>query len=305
MPHYKRRAKRTQGAGEHIEGEPLTDVLTRTSAAPSFTEVEAIPSAQKFHDLFHAERGDLFFGLGNVIGNYRTWWGMISFRQDYMAIVFGPEQAIKVATDILKPENTEALFSGSESQKKEVSRSIENNFHQSIRDGGPPKPWWLFIRFPESSKNAPLREKFINHIGRDDYRYSISKIVLESFNELVNRADESDEKEHIINNRWTLDTGKKVITRGSKAALDMILKSTGDDKIHFILDGIDLNKVINKEEVGHNYSDRSTTAAELRFLFRHKDEIRNKVNFYMHGSQVPAPWLTHPERWVVYKPKSL
>lgn len=94
-----------------------------------------------------------------------------------------------------------------------------------------------------------------------------------------------------------------MISRLSKASLDMVLKSKKEDKIHFILDGIDLARVIKKKEMSENYSDRSTTAAELCFLYRHRDDIKDKVIFYQNAKQAPAPWLQEPQFWSAYKPK--
>ena len=164
---------------------------------------------------------------------------------------------------------------------------------------------WVFIPFPESGKNAPFREKFTRHLDREGYRYSVRNIIAGATDDLIERVEgATDDREAITQvKQWRLDTGKKVISRLSKAALDMSLNAEGNEKIHFILDGIDMDKVIEKKEVSEKYSDRSTTASELRFLYRNKDRLGDKVIFYRQASQVPAPWQQEPQRWSVYKPK--
>jgi len=260
-----------------------------------------------FSELFKAERGDLFFGLGNVISGYRTWWGMISFRLDYMNLMITPQQAGLAAQGIY--ENLEGLYSGSERQKSGIINDIKTRVHDSIAGNESSRPWWVFINFPESRKNAVLRDKFIKHINRDDYKYALSRTLLESVEGLIERSNNlhSDDEYEIKNaeNQWALDTGKKVITRMSKAALDMMIKSTSGEKVHFILDGLDIDKVIKKQEMGSAYSERSTTAAELRFLYRNRDQIKGRVFFYKNRVKVQSPWDSASDRWLDYNPKSL
>lgn len=63
-------------------------------------------------------------------------------------------------------------------------------------------------------------------------------------------------------------------------------------RIHFILDGIDHERVVKKKIPGKAERDRSITSAELRALFRCRDALdMSKLFFYKAGMQVDPPWL--------------
>ena len=259
--------------------------------------------APSFSEAFKSERGDLFFGLGTTIGSYRTWWGIFSYRLDYLAVAFSLKQTITVAEDIF--DNFEELFLEHKQGELNKVKKIERDFLNLIKRGTRSAPSWVFIPFPESGKNAPFREKFTRHLAREGYRYSVRHIITGAFDDLNKRVEKTTKNQEAIaaTKQWKLDTGRKVISRLSKAAIDMLLNAESGEKIHFILDGINMDNVIEKKEISEKYSDRSTTASELRFLYRNKDRLGDKVIFYRQALQVPAPWHQEPQRWSTYEPK--
>jgi len=66
--------------------------------------------------------------------------------------------------------------------------------------------------------------------------------------------------------------------------------------IHFLLDRIEMNRVIDKET--------DFTGSELRFAYRNKERLAGKIFFYEKGKQVAPPWEQDPTLWDSYKPKS-
>ena len=108
------------------------------------------------------------------------------------------------------------------------------------------------------------------------------------------------------------------IKKSSKAGLEYTTKEK-QKNVHFVLDNINQEDVVHKRERNHNTNDiiekihpktgdsqQSVTASELRKLYRgrNEQEIMQNVNFYQGGKVVDSPWMSNPELWSQYKPKS-
>lgn len=106
------------------------------------------------------------------------------------------------------------------------------------------------------------------------------------------------------------------VKKSCKAGIQYTVDS--GNKVHFILDGIDQNAVVNK----HNYqtqqpevkvnpitgdSQQNITASELRFIHRNwkNPQFHSGVEFWQGGKKVAAPWVQNPQLWMQYSPKSL
>jgi hypothetical protein len=89
--------------------------------------------------------------------------------------------------------------------------------------------------------------------------------------------------------------------RGSKSGIEMVAQQSpaSGRRLHFILDGMDISGVVNKDE---NLFGNSITASELRYIFRHWNRLKGKVIFYRNQSVVDAPWECHtsPHLWNGY-----
>ncbi|WP_046069106.1 hypothetical protein [Pseudomonas synxantha] len=90
------------------------------------------------------------------------------------------------------------------------------------------------------------------------------------------------------------------IRRKCKAGL--YWASTNNITVHFVLDGIDMNRVVSKEY-------EEFTSSELRWLFRHKHEngVIKAVKYYKDGDYAPAPWDAgdSKELWKSYELKRI
>jgi hypothetical protein len=111
----------------------------------------------------------------------------------------------------------------------------------------------------------------------------------------LDQFNKSDQKK--VHHPWA------IWKASSKIGLDIVINSKSDAKIHFVLDGLDIGKVINKEGLdGH-----SVTASELRFLYRNitknKDKLGDKVIFYKQGEVANAPYVGNEQQWEDYKPR--
>ncbi|WP_429220202.1 hypothetical protein [Aeromonas veronii] len=92
--------------------------------------------------------------------------------------------------------------------------------------------------------------------------------------------------------------------RGSKSGIEMVAQQPSDSarRIHFILDGIDIRGVINKED---SLFGKTITASELRYIYRHWDRLQGRVIFYREGKMVASPWedAASSHLWNDYRPK--
>ncbi|MGC7837612.1 RHS repeat-associated core domain-containing protein [Pseudomonas wayambapalatensis] len=88
--------------------------------------------------------------------------------------------------------------------------------------------------------------------------------------------------------------------RGSKAGIELVA-SHDSATLHFILDGIDLDAVIDKTRG----AGRSVTSSELRYVKRNWPRLETKTLFSLGGRPVPAPWISNKDAWRRYTPKSI
>ncbi|MGX9966612.1 hypothetical protein ACVFYP_25025 [Roseomonas sp. F4] len=76
--------------------------------------------------------------------------------------------------------------------------------------------------------------------------------------------------------------------------------------VHFVLDGLDMAAVVNKNFVGANPDreatafgpkNRAVTGSELRWLYRNRymPQVKKVVQFWFRGVQVPPPWVAYYE----------
>jgi hypothetical protein len=102
--------------------------------------------------------------------------------------------------------------------------------------------------------------------------------------------------------------------RKSKGALNWLISQK--QHLHFVLDKLDMEGVVTKENFkpkpsepttsgGHKY--RDVTGAELRWIFRHKDDpnTQEAVQFWLANAQCVAPWDQPAFRdlWMRYVPR--
>ncbi|MFC0234446.1 hypothetical protein ACFFIF_10620 [Vagococcus entomophilus] len=87
-----------------------------------------------------------------------------------------------------------------------------------------------------------------------------------------------------------------MIKKGCKAGLELAKEKT-DLKIWFVLDGMDLNAVAFKT----GKFKESFTGSELRYIYRNRYLLENKVVFFKDQKVVTAPWKEQPDLWKQYE----
>jgi hypothetical protein len=89
--------------------------------------------------------------------------------------------------------------------------------------------------------------------------------------------------------------------RGSKSGIEMVAQQSpaSGRRLHFILDGMNVLGVVNKDE---DLFGKSITASELRYIYRHWGRLKGRVIFYRDQFVVDAPWEDRatPHLWNSY-----
>ncbi|MDB7102394.1 hypothetical protein [Enterococcus mundtii] len=91
----------------------------------------------------------------------------------------------------------------------------------------------------------------------------------------------------------------KHITRGCKNGIDMAMYYP-NILIYFVLDGIKMKEVMQKNRQKKYKSEY--TCKELRYIFRHWYQLKEKVVFFLNRKIVKAPWIegNHIRQWERY-----
>lgn len=101
------------------------------------------------------------------------------------------------------------------------------------------------------------------------------------------------------------------IKSGCKAMITYNTKARKEPKvIHFLLDAVDLAKVVTKTDFQPRSTLKSYTGAELRFMYRQylaqlhdlePDADLSQIKFYWEGEEVDPPWIAESELWAEYR----
>jgi RHS repeat-associated protein len=264
-----------------------------------------------FEKQFKSEQGDLIFGIykiverryvslyarfmrrGEVLGMYftredteRLVRGLAKMRSDYASFEYLAHLTTKDGegdlgrlADTLDDERRELIMS--KVQKGHEYWSIKHDqIKRQVSDVG--ESYYNAIR---SSKNSLISSKVYREFSQgfaaklSGGNYSVSETFQKYY-----------ENEGNI-------FAFKFVSRASKAGLSTILYSEGAAIVHFMIDGVNMEQVVNK-------SAPSFTSSELRYLYRHRGKLVDKVLFYQNGKLVDAPWRTDRAVWNRYQPKS-
>lgn len=229
---------------------------------------------------FSEEKGDMVYGLA-------------SFRGKYISSALGrpflPDSKDAPASIIDLYNNTvsgQVLMS--------VDMKILQNFMKSpgkyAKKLSPPAD--LKDRV-QKSRAYPLWDSYFS-AGEKNEKFNIHSIYKEV------RKNPGSTQYH----EWHMSGGqsapKLLWKRGSKLGIE-IAASGGGNKIHFTLDSLNTEEIISKSGMGG----QSITASELRYAYRNRERLGGNIHFYKDDNEVDAPWVSNPEQWNTYKPKSL
>ncbi|MBI6550552.1 hypothetical protein [Xenorhabdus lircayensis] len=100
---------------------------------------------------------------------------------------------------------------------------------------------------------------------------------------------------------------RQVTSRKCKAGLSWIAHELHRSCIHFILDGINMESVINKYYEKYTKNKISYTGSELRWIYRNRRDpkVQSCTQFWRNGVPVIPPWVEGKDAalWQNYHPK--
>lgn len=237
-----------------------------------------------FNKLFKPEKGDLIFGLAKVLDTgYLSWRAALTGRGDYLAKYLSGDRIAALETELngwrdsyssirdstwfmASSATNQGLWEGQYEPIAELVFRAEDKYYADIKN--------RYSGAFATAANTNFAQRYVTEMSSG--RYSIRSTF-----------------EHYLE---ASTFGDKLISRASKAGLVTVLNSGRDDVIHFTLDKLDMKQVVLKTR-------NSATSSELRYLYRHRLKLADKVLFYMKGKLVDAPWRTDRALWNRYQPK--
>jgi hypothetical protein len=154
--------------------------------------------------------------------------------------------------------------------------------------------------------NGPFKDKQAQRIDSyallqdEEKRGTVTQAEQESFKKAMQKHD---------NYCTAVDADSEAnenVRRKSKGGLYWATMVEGKN-VHFILDGLDMKSVVEKNfNKGDNRDspadkdgpkNRTFTGAELRWIYRHRDneKVAERVQFWLNGVPCAAPWLRLPK----------
>ncbi|WP_218776177.1 hypothetical protein [Candidatus Enterococcus wittei] len=165
--------------------------------------------------------------------------------------------------------------------------------------------WNLFLSewtklLPEKQPRLPLWKEFCSHL-KTNPKNRLEKIyqgttLVESYG-VAARPHVALIKNNEINHFFDLH-----VMRGCKIGID-IARTNPNVSIYFSIDKLDMQSVLNKKQFNGAWN---ATSSELRYVYRHWQELKEKVHFFKGEEEMSAPWISgeYQKSWENYQPKS-
>ncbi|MGX1461715.1 insecticidal toxin complex protein TccC [Bacillus thuringiensis] len=238
------------------------------------------------------KEGDLIYGLSQKRHPYRV------------SVLLSGHVSGEIATTIDEYNNVISknihLFGGNDRLEGHNTK----RFAENVKVPGPKK---LSKAISSSDEHVyPLWEDYFK-AGKNNRKFHIPSIYKET---AVNFGKDFYHNYSIDNKgEYGGHTPMLLWKRGSKLGLS-IAASNQRTKIHFVLDGLNIEHVVNKTKRLTNERKgspagpgQSITASELRYIYRNYDKLKGRVTFYEGNEQLSqAPWEHNPKLWGNYKP---
>lgn len=107
-----------------------------------------------------------------------------------------------------------------------------------------------------------------------------------------------------------IEFSNQFLRRKCKAGLDWSTSLAANNHVHFLLDFIDCQAIVDKRSVGNSMNERSVTGSELRWIYRNRDNpnVQNGIQFWFEFKAVSPPWFVpsggSSSYWSMYVPRA-
>ena len=100
-----------------------------------------------------------------------------------------------------------------------------------------------------------------------------------------------------LNPKYITNPPNHIIKRQSKTGLNLFLLK--QKTVHFVLDNIIMDQVPLKSYKGEGPNNRSITGAELRWIYKHRDniEVQENIQFWFRKKPTSPPWVIGSENY--------
>lgn len=248
-----------------------------------------------FVDVFEPEKGELLYGLRDTRTAYLTAWEGKARNDDMNRLVefLTLENGQKPNWNIIDNFNDFFFLGGHVDFSSSAKKSAV--------------PWQLYARL--QAIESVVRND-ANRVCRIEQRATYAQQLASSRFSPASVFDASNAKlaQEGFTKKFKPDGRKKIgkeaalqqnrsylaIRRACKFGIGMAATHAafGGNKLHFLLDGLDLEEVARKKQ-RQGYGGRtsvSITTSEIRYVYRNWAKLRNVVRFYVNLTQVNPPW---------------
>lgn len=146
---------------------------------------------------------------------------------------------------------------------------------------------WISAMLPNSADTVGLYQRIRDLVSRQPLQPMFLTSASEAIDALALKLDIMTDGKIISTNTLMWEG----IRKACKFGVDHF---TGAGIIHYLIDGIDLNFVLDKTRVSGKMP---ICSSELRHIFKNWNQLEGKVLFYIDGKQCPAPWSEQMQRW--------
>lgn len=209
-------------------------------------------------------------------------------------LVYGLSDAQKklsenlLAKNEINPYNNPVTIASYNNELAEIivsayKKSSENDFHKFLTAFS--TTWQDPINETSFTANWPLWKPYFDK-QQNKYKFSIKKMLTK-----FDAPGASVNFDSLFENTYQ----KHLIKSGCKIGLDLAKKEKNLE-IYFALDGLNFDEVIRNKHQG-------VTSSEIRYIYRHRNKLKDKVTFFMDNKPTNAPWIDNPKLWSSYVPK--
>ncbi|PHM64356.1 Type III secretion system effector EspK [Xenorhabdus stockiae] len=240
-----------------------------------------MPFSPPFRNEFF--EGDLIYGLTNERERYIS-------NLDNFKIVKNRLPKSTSGQEFFKPTMMNYYLIPVEEREM---KSFLDSFQNSLRNNRRAPNAWL-------SEKANKYKGYLNVVGFHEY---------EEYKESLYSYLEKHDKYHTVLEEG-ITNDHVTIGRKCKGGISWVTMSdcqlTEDMHIHFILDEINMAKVVNKSE-GLNNTRKSITAKELRWVYRNRNnkKVASKIQFWVDKKPVFPPWISNEALWGEYHQRNI
>jgi hypothetical protein len=241
-----------------------------------------------FLDLFHPLAGDVLYGLTAQREAYLRKYVLKVLQEDY-------EDLNKDFSQVTENEIEERM-----NKYGLTGTTYINRYNEPIVEPN----------YNDLNNIAPLKFNMMEmfqkayHLKLKDTKYSPANVKDAQDTSLLKGNANYAGKANATQQETAKAAHVLAIRRSCKYGIEYITTKSGGINVHYILDGITMSQVVNKQtlQLWTATVGVPITTSELRYIFRNwgRFKNRNTLHFYENDNTTQAPWLRQPDLWAAY-----